>query len=58
MGRKNLSIIFSKVRQLPLPSGGGLGELVVCGELEQEQVWFFRRHLNNKAANLVLKLWN
>lgn len=25
MGRKNLSIIFSKVRQLPLPSGGGFG---------------------------------
>lgn len=25
MDRKNLSIIFSKVRQLPLPSGGGLG---------------------------------
>lgn len=24
MGRKNLGIIFCKVKQLPLPSGGGL----------------------------------
>lgn len=43
MGRKNLSIIFSRVRQLPLPSGGGFGgQLVACGELEQEQGWFFK----------------
>jgi len=26
--------------------------------MEQQQGWLFKKHLNNKASKLVLKLWN